>query len=318
MNELRYNPLLDTYTIMAAGRNARPTLEDVCPFCPPHNGLPFDYQVMSYDNDFPVFNIDKQGTINENETYHTMHAYGKCEVILYSANHTKQLNNHTEDEIIKVLQHFQMRHEDLKSNAKIKYIYFFENKGEEVGVTIHHPHAQLYAYSFLPLKIKTELDQSKAYYIKNNVNLFDAIIAIEKKEDTRIVLETADFISLIPCFTDYPFGVFIISKAKNCLTFSDFTPAFFSQLAYHLNKITTAFEQVYQRPFPYMMCIHQAPVNYEDASNCGDFFRFHIEFYPPLRSATRLKYYASSEQGAWAAANPCDTNECAQLLKKYI
>ena len=66
------------------------------------------------------------------------------------------------------------------------------------------------------------------------------------------------------------------------------------------------------------MCIHQTPVNVEETiyKDCKDYYRFHIEFYPPLRDAKRIKFYASSEMGAWAAANTRAVEETAVELRE--
>jgi UDPglucose--hexose-1-phosphate uridylyltransferase len=166
--------------------------------------------------------------------------------------------------------------------------------------------------------LQVELQQSQKYYKSKKTNLFDAIINQEKTENTRILIESEFFITLIPAFTDFPFGVFIIAKHNNIITFEDFNEVMIADLALHIHKTTSAFERLYNRPFPYMMCVHQAPINDHFKSAYQTYFRFHIEFYPPLRDANRLKYYASSELGAWAAANPCDINQCATMLKNQI
>ncbi len=67
-----------------------------------------------------------------------------------------------------------------------------------------------------------------------------------------------------------------------------------------------------------MMCIHQSPVNTKRYADCTNYFRFHVEFYPPLRAKDKIKYYAGSEMGAGAAANPLDIDECAQILREKI
>jgi UDPglucose--hexose-1-phosphate uridylyltransferase len=183
-----------------------------------------------------------------------------------------------------------------------------------------HPHGQIYGYSFIPLKIEIELKSAKSYFEKNKTNLFDAIIWEEQKTDKRIIFETAHFLVFLPFFTDYPFGVFIVAK-NDAIFFSDFSIDEKKELGIILKDVVGMFDALYDKPFPYMMCVHQAPVNAEEWEDSSLFYRFHIEFYPPLRSSDAIKYYASSEMGAWAAANTRNVEETVlelkMALKKY-
>jgi len=319
LQELRWNPLLGTYTMMAAARNKRPQLpEDICPFCPPNNNLSNNYTVCSYDNDYPVMYLQASKASHIAGPYHSMPPYGKCAVILYDSDHHKTLAQFTPAEYIQLIYHWQRRHTALSENHLLKYIFIFENKSEEVGVTLHHPHGQLYAYPFIPLKIETELRNAKPYYENKYENLFDAIIRREQNDKKSIILEYENFIALIPYFTDYLFGVFIIAKKSDMPTFHNFTEYTTNDLAHILQKILAAFDKIYDRSFPYMKCIHQAPIHTYEYTDCENYFRFHIEFYPPLRATNKIKYYASSEMGAWAAANPTDIDKNASLLKNLI
>jgi UDPglucose--hexose-1-phosphate uridylyltransferase len=206
---------------------------------------------------------------------------------------------------------------ELSQDEKIKYIYEFENRGEEVGVTMPHPHGQLYAYSWIPEKIEKELINSKKYFEKTNRNLFDDMNISETEYQKRVLFENESFVAYIPYFTDYPFGIFIVAKNKlTCIAqFSDMVIADFMQA---IKLITKAFDNVFDRPFPYVMAMHQSPVNSSEWMECDKFYRFHVEFYPPLRAKDKIKWYAGSELGAGAAANPLDVDECAALLKQHI
>ena len=86
-------------------------------------------------------------------------------------------------------------------------------------------------------------------------------------------------------------------------------------LAETLKKITAGFDKIYDRPFPYIMSLHQTPVNEKKYADAEKYYAFHIEFYPPLRAKDKIKWYAGSEMGAGAAANPLDVDECAELLR---
>jgi len=219
--------------------------------------------------------------------------------------------------VLKIVELWTDRFKELSKDPCIKYIFEFENRGEEVGVTMPHPHGQLYAYSWIPEKIRNELSNCKKYFKKNGTNLFKDLNEAEKKYKKRIVLENKSFIAYIPYFTDYPFGVFIVNK-KLKINFTQFTLAEKKDLALMLKKLVKGFDKIYDRPFPYIMSIHQAPVNSPQYKDCADYYGFHIEFYPPLRAKDKIKWYAGSEMGAGAAANPLDVDECAALLRKHL
>ncbi len=320
MSELRWNPLLDTWTMVATNRQHRPHLpKDYCPFCPSHNrALPM-FDVLAYNNDFPA--LSPETNLNEATTgkgvFKKRDAIGKCEVILYSPEHDKRLYELSDLHVLKIIELWNSRFKELSKDERIKYIFEFENRGEEVGVTIPHPHGQLYAYSFIPPKIREELKNCKAYFKKNGRPLFYDLNIAEKKHKKRVVFENRNFIAYIPYFTDYPFGVFIVNKQlKGNIT--EFNTAEKKDLMQAIKKITAAFDKVFERQFPYMMCMHQTPVNdarYDDAAN---YYSFHIEFYTPLRAQDKIKWYAGSEMGAGVAANPLDVDACAEILRSKI
>lgn len=316
MAELRWNPLLRDWTMVAAHRQHRPDMpKDYCPFCPNSGKVPKDYEVYKYDNDFPVLSLNppKPDDVG-NDFYKVKEAYGKCEVILYSPLHDASLCELSIEHIVKLVDLWVDRYEELSKDEKIKYILIFENRGKEVGVTMPHPHGQIYGYSFMPLKIKTELDSSRDYFENNKECLLCRINKEELDFEERVIIQNDDFIAYIPFFTDYPYGVFISSRKHipNMLSFSEENKLNFAKI---LKDVTGSFDSLFNKKFPYMMVIHQAPVNSSDYKDCEDYYHFHVEFYPPLRSENSIKYNASSETGAWAAANPRNIEETAVELK---
>lgn len=261
--------------------------------------------------------LDVKDFKTENGVFKSKAAIGHCEVILYSPEHTKQIYQLSDEHVLKIVELWSARFKELAKDERVKFIYEFENRGEEVGVTIHHPHGQLYAYSFIPTKICEELNNCKSYFKKHGTNLFADLNKAEKKHGKRVVLENASFIAYIPYFTDYPFGVFIVNKKlKGNITL--FTLQEKKDLADMLKKLVAGFDKIYDRPFPYMMCMHQTPVNDKKYVDAADYYAFHIEFYPPLRARDKIKWYTGSEMGAGAAANPLDVDECAEVLRSKL
>lgn len=319
MPELRYNPLLGTYTIVAANRQQRPNLpQDYCPFCPGSGKVPEAYEVFLYANDFPALSFDAENNkemTKQAEPYHIAPALGACDVVLYASGHNTCLWQLSVEHIGKLVALWQERDATLTAHAEVKYVFVFENRGREVGVTQHHPHGQIYAYPFLPEKIKTELENGKRYLQANGRNLWADMLETELADDRRIVFQNEHFIVYLPHFTDYPYGVFIVAK-QNIVHLSQFEEAHRQSLALALKEVAGMYDALFDIPFPYMMCMHQAPVNLPEFFDCEHYFRFHIEYYPVLRDANRVKFYAGSEMGAWVAANTRLVEETALELRE--
>jgi len=319
MSHLRWNPLLRTYTMVAANRQNRPHMpKNWCPFCPGSGKVPDNYDVHVYPNDYPVLSASPNVTqVMHHAAYQNAPAYGHCEVVLYSPQHEANLYDLSLAHVTKLVKLWCDRTAALQEDSQVKYVYPFENRGKEVGVTMPHPHGQIYAYPFIPLKIKTELDSCKAYYAEHGRALFADIIAEELKTGERVLAQNDQFIAFLPYFTDYPFGVFIATKQlRNSL--AQFNHSDQRALADILIKVLGAFDQIYEQRFPYMMCIHQSPCNSPQYADSEAYYHFHIEFYPPLRDKNKIKWYASSEMGAWAAANVVTVENSIHLLRQAL
>ena len=136
----------------------------------------------------------------------------------------------------------------------------------------------------------------------------------EAEEKKRIVFENSDFIAYIPYFSEYPYGVFIVSKLHKA-SLNDLDDKEKNSLAQALKVVTGSFDMIFDRPFPYMMAVHQTPVNSRDYKDSENYYHFHIEFYTPLFARDRIKYNASSETGAWASANIVSVTETARQTR---
>ena len=312
MAELRYNPLLNDWIMIASHRQARPQMpKDYCPFCPSFGNVP-EYDVLKYDNDFPALSqnppqMDDVAT----DFFKVRPSYGKCEVILYSPEHTTTLPKLPKEHIVKLVSLWQERFSELSKDENIKYIFMFENKGEPVGVTMPHPHGQIYGYSLVPKRVAEELSNGKKHFEETGKCLICDILENEVKEDKRVILENDSFATILPFFSDYPYGVYIIAKShvQNVCEFDEKMKDDFADI---LKKTTGTLDSLFDMSFPYMMCLYQNPVNGEDMS---DYTHFHVKFYPPMRSADKIKYNASSETGAWACCNPTSPEEKAEELR---
>lgn len=316
MAELRWHPLINDWVMIASHRQTRPQMpKDWCPFCPGSGKVPDEFDVYEYDNDFPALSVtpplpDDVAT----DFFKTAPAYGKCEVILYSSGHTVTVPQLSDEHMKKLVDLWCERFEILRKDTKIKYIFIFENRGDVVGVTMPHPHGQIYAYPFLPKKLELENTTAKAYQKENQNCLFCDMLKNELKEKKRIIFKNEYFTVFLPFYTEYPYGVYIMSNNhKQYIT--DFTQEERKALAAAIRDTAGTLDSLFDYTFPYMMCMHNAPVNTEETM---EHFHFHIEFFPPMRSAEKQKFNASSETGAWAHCNPtCPETSAEELRAAY-
>ncbi len=316
MAELRFHPLIKDWVMIASHRQNRPQMpKDYCPFCPGSGKVPDQFDVYEYDNDFPALSQNPPEPDDvANDFFKVKQAYGKCEVILYSPNHTITLPELSSDHIKKLVDLWIERFEAISADEKIKYVFIFENRGDVVGVTMPHPHGQIYGYSIIPKKLELELESAKEYIEENGKCIFCDMLDNETNDGRRIIFETEYFTVFLPFFCEYPYGVYIMSK-RHIGNIAQFTEAERVDFAETLRLTTGMLDSLFDYKFPYMMCMHNAPVNCEDTS---DYYHFHVEFFPPMRSADKQKFNASSETGAWAHCNPTAPEAKAIELREAL
>ena len=313
MAELRWNPLTKDWIMIASHRQNRPQMpKDWCPFCPGSGKVPDNFDVYKYDNDFPALSNNPPVPDDvETPIYKTAPSYGKCEVILYSPQHTVTLPELPVDHIRKLVDLWCERYVELRKDEKNKYIFIFENRGEAVGVTMPHPHGQIYAYPFIPKRLELELAATREHKEKTGHCLLCDMLADEVNDGRRIIIENEHFYSFLPFYCEYPYGMYIISKAHK-QSIDMFDDAEKDALADILKKTAGTLDSLFGFTFPYMMCMYQNPVN---GGECED-YHFHIKFFPPMRSKDKIKFNASSETGAWAHCNPTAPEEKAKELRE--
>ncbi len=314
MAELRWNPLIKDWVMIASHRQNRPQMpKDWCPFCPGSGKVPDKFTVYEYDNDFPALSQNPPVPDDvETEIYKTRPAYGKCEVILYSPEHTVTLPELPVPHIRELVDLWTERFCEISKDEKIKYVFIFENRGAAVGVTMPHPHGQIYGYSVIPKKIELEVASFKEHREKTGHCLMCDMMRDEIKAKKRVICENDDFIVFLPFFCEYPYGVYIVSK-RHVQNLTEMTDGEKNNLAAILKETAGTLDSLFGFTFPYMMCMYQNPVNTGENT---DFHHFHIAFYPPMRSADKIKYCASSETGAWAHCNPTAPEEKAEELRQ--
>jgi UDPglucose--hexose-1-phosphate uridylyltransferase len=284
--------------------------EDWCPFCPGSGRVPENYDCYIYPNDFPAFSIPPpEPAIQGDDFYRVARSQGKCDVVLYSPDHNTSLPQLSLAHIVKLVRLWRERFTQLKAMPGIRYVLIFENKGAVIGVTMPHPHGQIYAFPFIPPRLQREIATARAHQRAKRRCLFCDILKKERRDGRRIVAENEAFTAFVPFYARWPFEIHIFSR-RHLGTLEDFRPSEEQALAEILKWVTLKYDNLYQMSFPYMMLLHQSPTR-------GRFpeFHFHIEFYPPHRSKNKLKYLASVEAGSGTFLNDSLAEEKAAELR---
>lgn len=311
MTELRWNPTVREWVSTASHRQHRPQMPtDWCPFCPGSGRVPDNYDVHIYPNDFSAFSIPPpEPAIEGDDFYRVEKSAGKCDVVLYHPDHNTSLPQLPVNHIVKLVKLWRQRFIELKAMPGIRYVLIFENKGAVIGVTMPHPHGQIYAFPFIPPRVEREIAAARAHFRKHRRCVFCDVLKKERHDGRRIVAENDSFAAFIPFYARWPYEVHIFSR-RHLGTLEQFRVAEERALAEILKWVTMKYDNLFGFSFPYMMLLHQAP-----ARGKYPYFHFHIEFYPPHRSKEKLKYLASVETGGGSFLNDSLAEEKAAELR---
>lgn len=312
MTELRWNPTVREWVSTASHRQHRPQMPtDWCPFCPGSGRVPDNYDVHIYPNDFSAFSIPPpEPAIEGDDFYRVEKSAGKCDVVLYHPDHNTSLPQLPLAHIVKLVKLWRQRFVELKAMPGIRYVLIFENKGAVIGVTMPHPHGQIYAFPFIPPRVEREIAAACAHYRKHERCVFCDVLKRERRDGRRIVAENDAFTAFVPFYARWPYEVHIFSR-RHVGTLEQFRAAEERALAEILKWVTLKYDNLFGFSFPYMMLLHQAP-----ARGKYPYFHFHIEFYPPHRSKEKLKYLASVETGGGSFLNDSLAEEKAAELRR--
>src|SRR5258705_5823639 len=328
--EERWHPLREEWVIVAAHRQDRPWsgstvknkseelpeyVED-CYLCPGNarvSGMvnPQYRQTFVFDNDHPSVSTEAPIELTTRPgIFRNRPAHGIARVVCYSPKHNLTLGELAPAEIVNLVQVWQQQYKDLATRPEIEHVLILENKGEAVGVSNPHPHCQIYATNFVFKTIETEARASERHLAETGQVLFQDILAAEKEDGRRIIAENETAIAFLPYFARYAYEVFVAPKVThpNIASLSDCETRDFADV---LKRVLVKFDNLWQMPFPYVMPLHQAPVDGRDYPG----FHFHIEFHPPLRKPNLLKYLAGPEIGGGNFLSDTSAEEKAAELR---
>jgi UDPglucose--hexose-1-phosphate uridylyltransferase len=304
MSVQRFNELRGEQVVYAIDRQDRTFLPSAehCPLDPTRPGGPQTeipvaaFQIAVFDNRFPAFEAPG----------------GAAEVVVYTDEHDGSFATLSDARAEALMWVWRHRYEELGARSDVDYVMIFENRGVEVGVTLHHPHGQIYGYPFIPPVAALELAADERLGGCAPCELLRRELA----DQERLLFEGERVVAYVPHAARWAYEAHVVMREHHA-SLLDCDAADLRELAVALQTLVRGYDALFERPFPYVMVVHQAPtVDPAQAREHGG--HLHVEFYPPLRTAEKLKFLAGSEQGAGTFISDTLPEQTAAALREAI
>jgi UDPglucose--hexose-1-phosphate uridylyltransferase len=295
---LRRNRLTGGWVAISPARNVRPqaragdTDDPACPLCPGGPEVPFGYDAAVFDNRFPTL-LPHPPAPPDDLGAEVAPARGRCEVVLYTPTHTGSLATLTPTELARVVAVWTDRSRELRADPSHRYVLVFENRGEEVGATLPHPHGQIYALAHLPAPLARRVERLHEHRRRNGRCLTCEVVADDLAAAERALGHNASFTVGVPFAPDWPFEVHVRARRHGVRSLTDLTAEERRDLAAGLRDVVRRYDRIDDAPAAYMMVCHQSPVD-DDGEEVAD-WHLGFEFLPPRRAAGKHKVRASVE-----------------------
>jgi UDPglucose--hexose-1-phosphate uridylyltransferase len=329
--ELRWDQLVGEWVVIAAQRQDRTFLPptDECPLCPSTPGrlteIPAsDYDVVVFENRFPSLRGVVSGDIGpapraasglapgaaSGPAQGT--AFGRCEVVCFTSDHNASFASLTPRRVRTVVEAWADRTAVLGAAAGVAQVYCFENRGEEIGVTLHHPHGQIYAFPFITPRTQQMLAQARAHAAAGLGNLFDGLLAGELADGSRIVARNEHWIAFVPAAARWPYEVMLYPavRAPDLPAVSEAARAGFGEV--YLD-VLGRLDALFGIRMPYIAAWHQAPGTDPFARRE---FGLHLQVISVRRAPGKLKYLAGTESGMGVWINDVTPEAAARSLRE--
>ncbi|NWF28084.1 galactose-1-phosphate uridylyltransferase [Streptomyces sp. PKU-EA00015] len=304
-SEIRHDLLLGDAVAIASHRQGRTyhPPADECPLCPSregrHSEIPAaDYGVAVFENRFPSLAGD----------------LGRCEVVCFTSDHDAAFADLTAEQAGLVLEAWTDRTADLAEVPGVEQVFCFENRGAEIGVTLQHPHGQIYGYPFVTPRTGLMLRSAAGHRTVTGRNLFDDVVGRELAEEVRVVLEGAHWVAFVPYAAHWPYEVHLYPKRRvpDLRALDEAARTEFPQIYLELLR---RFDRIFgpgEPPTPYISAWHQAPFT----ADGRDDFALHLELFTIRRTSGKLKFLAGSESGMSVFINDVPPEAAAERLRE--
>jgi len=235
---------------------------------------------------------------------------GRCEVVCFSPDHAASFADLSHDQAALVLAAWTERSAALAAQPGVEQVFCFENRGAEIGVTLTHPHGQIYAYPFVTPRTSRMLATSAAYRRDTGRNLFDEVLAAELADGSRIVIAGEHWIAFVPYAARWPYEVHLYPRRRRA-DLQALTAAEQDEFCDVYLDLLRRFDRLFPAPAPYISGWHQAPGG---ADREG--FALHLELFTIRRAPDKLKYLAGSESGMGAFTSDIAPEAAAATLRE--
>lgn len=301
-SQLRYDALAAEWVTIAAHRQDRTYQPpaDQCPLCPSRDGRATEvpsaeYDVVAFENRFPSFGSEPGAEPAAPAGPEPDAGAGRCEVVCFTSDHTRSFGELTPQRVRTVLEVWADRTAELGARPGVRYVFPFENRGAEIGVTLAHPHGQIYAYPYVPPFPQRMLANAAEFEARTGENLFDAELAAERAGE-RVVVAGEHWTAFVPRAARWPVEVHLYPNrptadlpALDEDQRAEFGPVYLDLLR--------RLDALYDDQLPYVAAWQQAPVLARDGR---DLARLHLRLHTVRRAPGKIKYLAGSETGAGA------------------
>jgi UDPglucose--hexose-1-phosphate uridylyltransferase len=298
-SQVRRDPILDEDVVIASHRQDRTYLPppDQCPLCPTVAGrlteVPVpDYQVVVFENRFP-----------------SLSGNGRCEVVCFSSDHAAGFADLSVDRVDLVLSAWIDRSLELAGLTGVEQVFCFENRGQEIGVTLSHPHGQIYAYPYLTPRTTRMLEVAQRYRDRTGGVLVDEVVAAERADGSRVISESREWTAFVPQAARWPVEVHLYPR-RRVPDLAGLDAAQRADFGGFYLDVLRRFDRLYGSPLPYISAWHQAP------RRVGrDLLGLHLELFSIRRAPDKLKYLAGSESAMGAFISDVLPERMAERLR---
>lgn len=318
--EMRRDPLTGDWIPMASHRMNRTFLPaaDACPLCPARTGTAgtaysdgevpdTDYDVVVFENRFPALmqlpgvGLEDAWQVDGEPLWPAAPAAGRCEVVCFSSDHTSSFADLTPQRVRTIVEAWADRTAELSALPGIRQVFPFENRGREIGVTLPHPHGQIYAFPFVTPRTEAMLRQAREHAERTGGHLLRDVVHAELRAGTRVVLESEHWVAYVPAAARWPVEVHLAPR-RDVPDLPALTDDERDDLAETYLALLRRLDRFFvdsdgdHIPLPYIAGWHQAVVG--EGREHG---RLHLQVFSVLRAPGKLKYLAGVESGmaAW-------------------
>ena len=320
-SQMRWNPLMRDYSVIAGHRQQRTYKPpaDLCPLDPSSEGksteIPAsDYEVVVFENRFPSFSL-RSGVhvpLVDVPPFRSGPAAGRCEVVCFSSDHDSSFSHLPIEQVETVIDAWADRTEALNAIDSIDYVFCFENRGEEIGVTLSHPHGQIYGYPFIPPRFYRTTEAFERHRERTGRCLQCDLVAAELADGSRIVTESENWVAYVPFAARWPYEVRLVPR-RHLPDLPALVDVERKDLAQIYVSVLRGFDGLFDTPTPYIAGWQQAP-----ARQCRDAWHLGAEIFTIRRAEGKLKYLAGSESGAAVWINDVAPEDAASRLRAAL